>query len=157
MRTTVIGLVLLVVGCGNETSAGPPAPAGDGTWVMHDADGCAIGLTLKGSDYSFQSLCILKGGGAGADVEMGHAAVTADEMSFSPARASCPDAEHTPWAIRYNALDGGASLAIFSDTGVLIFKRLDTAAATKNGSGGSIQFGCLFEGGGFTPSPIADL
>lgn len=157
MRTVAIGFLLAIValGCGEATGS-DPKPAGlEGAWSSQATPTTGQALNFVNGTYARAVIRATSAFGGEMQIEEGRydkAPPDGKDWLFMPNKSTCHRAH--PWYTLGLAVSDASLVVSFAD-GLATFERVPA------GDGGAapnvnFTFGC-FEGGVFTPGPLADV
>lgn len=153
---TVVGLVLVVVGCASV--AGVDRNTVIGAWVFGiDTGDCGYVLNLEG-DGSWRSadLCVETAEELVAEVREGSYEDLGDAISVTVTRSTCPGEPSRTERYDYQLVDGGEALRLEIPTGIVLLTRFEEGDLGDPVSA-RITNGCFAEDGTFTEAPLVDL
>lgn len=149
MKTVTLILVLLLAACS------PPEEGIEGSWqfLFQDRD-CAISYTFKADESYAGIFMCTRDNTADMFIEGGTYKTIGDTLIVSVVKSSCPEVSEKSWSVKYFLQNGGDTLSLAEDDGVLSLSRAPKATGSSGGS--LIQTGC-FTDSGFVQRPIQTL
>jgi hypothetical protein len=152
-----VTLALALTGCGVDSGSSNNAgssnhtgslPNLDGTWILDMSNGCALGVTIQGSDYEQDLSCQLTNGNLGVETELGTFTQDATVITATPTSSTCP-AHSTRTTLHYSVHGSLLSLVYPQGTEILEHRAPVRGPAL-------IQNGC-WDAGTFTQHALQNL